>query len=144
MPDTIRKLILENIQAKIEGISSIEKVLLHEFDITKLEVTPTPAVFLYPDTGDTVERGSRFETWTLPLIIELWGHNIELENIIGEIHKEMMQGPTHGGYAELTERLEGTEIMAYSGKDESFIGFSMRFRITYEHILNNPFSQEED
>ncbi|MBN1253990.1 MAG: hypothetical protein JXA50_01785 [Deltaproteobacteria bacterium] len=144
MPDTIRKLILENIKAKLEEVSAIETVLLNEFDIRKLETVATPAVFLYPDTNDTVERGSRFEEWTLPLIIELWGHNIEIENIMGEIHKAMTQDSTHGGYANTTERLGGTEIMNYLVQDESYTGFTMHFRVVYEHVLNDPFSQEED
>jgi hypothetical protein len=144
MENTVRRLILENILTTIEGIASILKVGLHEFDIRKIETYPAPCAFVYPDTGDAIELGSRFETWKLPVIVEVWGQGIEVEDIIGEVHVAMMQDKKRGGYAELTRRMPGTDIMMHTGDEDSYIGLAIKFEVTYKHILDDPFSQEED
>ena len=140
MADTIRKLILENIKTTLESIKSIRKVALHEFGIIDLETYPMPAAFIYPDSDDEVEEESRWEVWTMPVVIEIYGRNIEVEKFIGDIHKEMLTDETRGGYAERTDRLGGTDIIIVDPA-RSLGGLSMRFEITYRHKAGDPYSQ---
>ena len=140
MADTIRKLILENIKTTLEGISSIRKVALHEFSIIDPETYAWPAAFIYPDSDDEVEEESRWEKWIMPVVIEVYGQNLNAEDFIGKIHKEMLTDEKRGGYAEGTDRLGGTDVFVYDPA-QSFGGLSMRFEITYRHKAGDPYSQ---
>lgn len=143
MSSTIRKLILENIKTTLEGISSLKKVALHEFSVIDLDTYPMPAAFIFPDSDDDRAEGNRADIWTLPVVIEVWGKDIEVEDFIGEIYQAMLVDVTRGGYAEQTERLGGTDIIVVD-PTRSLGGLSIRFEITYRHVPGNPYSQDFD
>jgi hypothetical protein len=142
MASTIRRLILENIQTTLEGISFLNKVALHEFSVIDLDTYPLPAAFIFPDSDDAIENEDRWAKWTLPVVIEVWGEDITIEDLIGEIYQAMMSDRTRGGYAEQTERLGGTDIVVIDPA-RSLGSFTMQFEIVYRHLPNNPYSQEQ-
>lgn len=139
MSDTIRESILNNIKTTIEGITTIKTVRLQEFSPLDLERFPLPAAFIFPESETRGVETVGYEQWRMTVVVEIWGKNMDLEDMLGKVHKEMYTDRTRGGYAIDTVKT-GSELLGVVEPSRSLGSAIVRFEIEYRHKTGDPYS----
>lgn len=140
MAKTIRVQILEEMRDKLKASSAIKTVRVQEFsqlDIAKLAL---PLAFIWPETEiRNTEVTHSFEHWTMTVAVEIWGKSMDLENILGTVHKLLYADRTRGGLAIDTKRV-GSELLGAVDPEKSLASVVVRFDIGYRHVPGDPYS----
>jgi hypothetical protein len=119
-----RSAILNKLKTVIEdNVSSVKSVEVERVVPVDIEVTPTPAVFIYSGNESVVSRGSRTfgaigkETWEWEIHIEVWGISSDMEQLLVDIHSAIMSNYTLGGLAAYTRRISVVHDIIEPTKD---------------------------
>ena len=149
MADSLRELILQNVETTLEGITTgagyeqtVNHVVRGKLNPGTPEQYPLIVIYEAPMTAETEHYGST--TKHLQLSLEVWtksgGDNpsVVINKLLADIEKALEAAPTRGGYAIDTWYL-GDELV-FSTTDDSEIGALVFIQINFRNIRTNPYS----
>ena len=148
MTDTIKTTIMKAIETALTtGVAGVEKVHRRDPKGTDLEKIKQAELFFYEDDHER-ERGNRHAQGTIRLEMAVWirlkadkdygwpTFYDQAEEIAAQVYM-VMNGPSvlASPVIRVQEELKRPAI-----GNESFGELVMRYRVTYGHALNNPFT----
>lgn len=148
MPDTVKAQVMKALETALAtGVSGVEKVHRRDPIGTDLEKIRHSQLFFYEDDHDR-ERGNRHAQGTIRLEMAVfirlradsnYGYQTfydEADDIASQVYM-VMHGPAFlvSPVIRVQEDLKRPAI-----GNESFGELVLRYRVTYGHALNNPFS----
>lgn len=150
MPKTIRRLIIENVQSKLDEIVElVGSTEVNAPDQIDLETASLPKAYIDSNMDDenVEEHDTSHEAFSFKPIISVYfkvqdtKNNFEGEDFLGLVHAKLTEDRHRGGYADETKRLTADIVEIESQNQQLIQGLVMIWEIEYTHLKDDPYNQ---
>jgi hypothetical protein len=136
---TTRQHILEEIYNALTTITDIKYLEIERSTPLEIDSIPFPAVFIYSGPEMRVEdnRGViGYETYEWNISIECWGTNVDMEDLLGQIHTVMFINNEFHDYACYSYRMGVSHLVV--DPDQSLRAMILEYVVLYRHVQGVP------
>ena len=139
MAGTKRQEILAFVKQTIEeNFQALESVQINHATSVDLETAPFPAGFISSGEENRVDSGGGIdeETWDWDIMIEIWaqGSDVDMEEMLQDLHNAMGVDVTLGGFADYSFR-KGSSPFFIIDPNKEMKGFGVAYGVRYHHPL---------
>lgn len=145
MSDTTRKRILIRVESIMKDLGFFNHTEINRMTVIDIDEVALPSAFVY--SGPEARLRSEYtpgvfyqqaavigqETFEWKVFIEVWGENLDLEELLGRIHKAMYEDYTIGGEAAESCRT-GVEMWVID-PERVITAMLIEYTVLYRHEL---------
>lgn len=140
MADTIWVQIIKNRKAAIDAAKTgLLTVRLQDFSAVDPPKVQTPAAWIWGGPETKLTESGSYESWKRQLCIEVWGKGLDMEDLLGKIHKALYADRQCESLAIDMVRTS-VEVQAVD-PSRSIGGMLIMYDVQYRHKVGDPYSQ---
>jgi len=145
MAETTRKRILARFEQNMKSLGLFKHTEINRMTVIDIDEVPLPAVFVYSgpeerlrekETNRTTLQYSPLigkENWEWKIYLEVWGENLDLEEVLGSIHEVMFADYRVGG--EAVEAVRSGVEMWVIDPERIITAMLIEYTVVYRHEL---------
>jgi hypothetical protein len=134
--DTARKRILARLQWLMKTIDAIKYTEINRMTVLDIDNVVFPSVFIYsgPETRLKDDRAAiGYENWEWKVFLEVYGENLDLEDMLAKIHRVIFEDYRLDGNAVEAARA-GVEMWVVD-PDRVLSAMLIEYNVVYRHPL---------
>ncbi len=140
MADTIWVQIIKDVKSTIDAAKTgLLTVRLQDFSAVDPPKVQTPASWIWAGPITKLTESGNYESWKRQLCIEVWGKGLDMEDLLGKIHKALYADRQRGGLA-IDMAMTSVEVQAVDPV-RSVGGMLIFYDVQYRHRVGDPYNK---